>query len=126
MSWKTAANDPPSAVFTAAPTSVSVGDSVFFDARGSTDPNGPIATYGWELGDGTKATARTAQDRYKRAGSYTAHLTVTDDLGESHSTSRVITVTPAARRVATPTCLGRGATILAQAGQKTRGTSGRT
>ena len=124
VSWKVAANDPPRAGFTASPTSVSVGEPVSLDAGTSTDPDGPIANYAWDLGDGSDATGRTARHRYERPGTYTVRLTVTDDLGESNRATRSITVTSRAPRLATPTCLGRRATIVARAGRRARGTAG--
>ena len=124
VSWKIAANDPPRAIFTASPTSVSVGESVSLDAGTSSDLDGSIANYEWDLGDGSDATGRTVRHRYARPGIYTVGLTVTDDLGESNSASRAITVTSGAPRIATPMCLGRRATIVARAGRRARGTAG--
>ncbi|WP_155992831.1 PKD domain-containing protein [Nocardioides sp. URHA0020] len=69
-------NQPPTAQVTA-----SCSDLVCsFDAAGSTDPDGTIASYAWDFGDGSSDTGATVQHTYA-AGSYTATVTLTDDLG---------------------------------------------
>lgn len=72
-------------------------------------PN-PIATYAWDLGDGTTSTAATITHRYATAGRYTVRLTATDDQGNRGTASTEVTVTlapaptpPVATIVATPT-----------------------
>lgn len=56
---------------------------VQFDASASSDPDGNVARYAWDFGDG--AVTETAEPRtehvYARAGSFQATLTVTDDEG---------------------------------------------
>ncbi|GGT45505.1 hypothetical protein GCM10010207_52250 [Streptomyces atratus] len=42
-----------------------------------------IASYHWDFGDNTKAEGATATHTYDRKGGYTAHLTVTDDKGDT-------------------------------------------
>ncbi|MBT2393337.1 ThuA domain-containing protein [Streptomyces sp. ISL-1] len=49
-------------------------------------PGRTIASYHWDFGDNTKPTTpegATATHTYARPGSYTAHLTVTDDKGDT-------------------------------------------
>jgi hypothetical protein len=53
---------------------------VTFDARASADPDGPVSSYQWDFGDGTKGTGATATHRYRRRGTYTVRLTVGDNL----------------------------------------------
>jgi 6-phosphogluconolactonase (cycloisomerase 2 family) len=59
------------------------GRTVNFDASGSTDPDGSVARYRWDFGDGT--TLSTADPRtthiYPRAGTFRATLVVTDNEG---------------------------------------------
>ena len=52
-------------------------------ASGSTDPDGQIATYKFDFGDGRSAqtSAATVHHSYKRVGEFTARLTVTDNEG---------------------------------------------
>ena len=69
----------PSAAFTATQS----GASVSFNASGSTDPDGSVASYSWSFGDGTSVTtsAPTITHTYARGASYPATLTVTDNEG---------------------------------------------
>ncbi|MCA0239310.1 MAG: PKD domain-containing protein [Proteobacteria bacterium] len=90
------ANQPPVAVLSATPTSGTLPLTVAFSAAGSSDPDGSIASYLWTFGDGATASGATASRVYSTAGSYTAQLTVTDNLGASSSKTVAITVSAAA------------------------------
>src|SRR5688500_10810318 len=46
--------------------------SVAFNGSGSSDPNGPIASYTWHFGDGSMASGVSASHSYAVAGTYTA------------------------------------------------------
>ena len=69
------------AVATAQPTAVAIGEAVAFDGSGSSDPDGSIAAYRWDFGDGARATTAVASHAYAAAGAHVATLTVTDDAG---------------------------------------------
>ena len=84
----TPANVAPAASFTATTN----GLSVTANGAGSSDPDGTIAGYAWEFGDGATGSGPTASHTYEMAGVYTVKLTVTDDDGESRSTSQEVTV----------------------------------
>ena len=71
----------PTASFTYSPESPNEGQTVSFDASGSTDPDGAITTYQWDFGDGNTRTGETATHTYKDPGVYNITLTVTDDDG---------------------------------------------
>jgi glucose/arabinose dehydrogenase len=91
----TAANQPPSASFTATPASGSAPLTVSFDGRASSDPEGGTLSYSWDLsGNGSfgDATTPTASWTYPTPGTYTARLRVTDPQGASATTSRSISV----------------------------------
>jgi len=60
---------------------------------GSSDPDGSIASRGWNFGDGSTSTAANPSRTYAASGTYTVTLTVTDNQGASNSTSRSVTVT---------------------------------
>ncbi len=75
--------------FTYSPTTPGVSDTVFFNASTSTVVN---ATYRWDFGDGTTAGGVTTTHQYPRPGTYAITLTVQNDLGQSASASRTITV----------------------------------
>jgi PKD repeat protein len=90
----TAANQPPTAVFTANPTNGPVPLTVSFNGAGSSDQEGKPLTYSWDLnGDGTfgDATGATASYTYTTAGLYHPSLRVTDDQGASDTESVTIT-----------------------------------
>jgi PKD repeat protein len=90
----TAANQAPTAAFTANPTSGPVPLTVNFDGTGSSDPEGKPLTYSWDVkGDGTfgDATGSTASYTYTTSGVYHPSLRVTDDQGASDTTSITIT-----------------------------------
>lgn len=74
-------DQPPVAAFTAA--AGRPGTATAFNAAPSTDPDGVIARYDWDFGDG--ATAADAGPHpshvYAAAGTYQVTLTLTDDIG---------------------------------------------
>ena len=88
----TAPNLPPTARIAATAT----GLAASFDATGSTDVDGTIASYAWKFGDGTTGTGATASRTYTAAGSYLVTLTVTDNRGGTSSASRLVKVAPLA------------------------------
>src|SRR5690606_10721973 len=63
-----------------------------FDASGSSDPDGQIASVQWDLGDGTAAVDEVVEHAYAEAGTYEVTLTVTDDAGASTTETREVTV----------------------------------
>ncbi len=86
---------PPVASVSANPTSGNIPLVVGFDASASSDPDGSIASYSWNFGDGTAGVGATAQHTYTKGGNYTATLTVTDNTGaQSTSTVQISAVDP--------------------------------
>ena len=57
------------------------------------DPDGSIASYAWDFGDGTTGSGATASHRYDAVGTYDVTLTVTDDDGATARSTRTVTVT---------------------------------
>jgi PKD repeat protein len=94
-------------VATGGARTVHAGDPVTFDAS-DTDENGAIASVEWALGDGGVVTGTEVHHTYTDAGTYTVTVAVTDEGGNSASTSFEVTVEPgdAAFEVAN-TSLGR-------------------
>ena len=86
-------NNPPTASFTANPTSGAAPLTVNFDASASTDPGGSIASYACTFGDGQSGSGATTNHIYTTGGSFTVTLTVTDNGGATASTTQTITVT---------------------------------
>lgn len=99
-------NDAPTASFTFAPGVPDVGETVTFDAGGSSDEDGQIVSYEWAFGDGTMGSGETATHSYDDAGSYTATLTVTDDNGAIAEASAGITLRPAQVQVSVARTFG--------------------
>jgi PKD repeat protein len=89
---KTVLNRSPVAVFTESAETVYTGETIFFNASDSYDPDGSIVSYFWDFGDGTNATGITAEHTYADDGNYTVTLTVTDDDGASASVSSTKTI----------------------------------
>lgn len=76
-----------------------MNEDVNFDAGASTDNIG-IASYVWDFGDGTAETGKTATHRYKKPGTYTVTLTVTDFAGnKATDTVTIIVIAPEATLV---------------------------
>jgi hypothetical protein len=55
--------------------------AVTFDGSGSDDPDGSIAAYDWDFGDGSVGSGKTPSHTYTAANIYNVTLTVTDDAG---------------------------------------------
>ena len=103
------ANQPPTAVASATPNSGIAPLVVNFDSAGSSDPDGSIASYAWAFGDGGTGTGATTSHTYQNPGSYTAVLTVTDNLGATGTASVAITATTNPNIINAPTNLiGKG------------------
>ena len=85
---------PPVPSFTVTPNPATVGQTVKFDASGSSDPDGHIVTYAWDLtGDGkTDTTGSSASTTFAAAGTHAITLTVTDDGGVSASKTTSLVV----------------------------------
>src|SRR5207245_7934450 len=81
-------NARPHAAFQFAPTTVYVGISVTFDASTSTDPDGSIASYAWDFGDGSSGTGVQASHVFAAKGTFGIRLTVVDSDGLSNETTR--------------------------------------
>lgn len=88
-------NQAPAARFTASPTSGVAPLKVTFDASGSSDPDGSIASYSWDFGDGSSGSGVKVEHTYQSAGNYTVRLTVTDNGGATASAQQTITVNKA-------------------------------
>ena len=87
----------PTAAFTSSPSNPQTGQVVTFNASGSTDGDGTIAKYEWDLdGNGTYETntgsTPTATKTYTSLGNVDVRLRVTDDSGTTNSVAHTVTV----------------------------------
>jgi PKD repeat protein len=97
-------NTPPVAVASASPTSGAAPLTVTFSSAGSNDPDGSIASYSWNFGDGTALSTNPSPTHiYQTAGTFTAKLTVTDNRGATGTATA--TITTSANPLAAPTNL---------------------
>ncbi|MGO4843805.1 PKD domain-containing protein, partial [Rhizobiaceae sp. 2RAB30] len=55
------------------------GETVTFDGRRSTDPDGSITRYHWDFRDGAAAEGDVVTHAFDKPGRYTVELTVADD-----------------------------------------------
>jgi PKD repeat protein len=92
-------NQPPVAVVGADRSGGVAPVTVAFDGSGSSDPDGSVASYAWDLdGDGQfdDSTAQKPSWQYVAAGSYAVRLRVTDNVGaQAVSAPFTVTVTSA-------------------------------
>ena len=93
--WGGGANQPPTAVASADPTSGTAPLDVQFTGSNSSDADGTISSYAWDFGDGGTASTADPLYTYTSAGTYQAVLTVTDDLGATDTDTVTVTVNAA-------------------------------
>lgn len=84
-------NNPPTPLFTYSPENVVLGQGVDFNASGSSD-DGSITDYIWDFGDGNTGTGVNTSHTYNQTGDYTVDLSVSDNDGNTATTSKTITV----------------------------------
>jgi PKD repeat protein len=83
----------PVADFVISPTSVSVGQTVFVNGSISQAGGGHFLTnFEWNWGDGATTSGLTSSHVYAVAGTYVIGLTVVDEAGQTHSTTKNVTV----------------------------------
>src|SRR5207245_10805751 len=83
-------NQPPVAAFTSSCSALSCS---FTD--GSSDPDGSVASWSWDFGDGKTSTTRSPSHTYATGGSYTVKLTVQDNAGATNSVTHSVSVSAA-------------------------------
>ena len=106
----------------AAFTSVCSAATCDFDAAGSFDSDGTIATYLWQFGDGTSASGPTAHHVYATGDPHNVTLTVTDDSGATGIVRKPIPANTAPVASFTVTCSGPTCTFDASGSSDPDGT----
>ena len=101
------ANQAPTVEATAEPVSGKAPLNVGFTASGR-DPEGGALAYAWDFGDGATGTGDRVTHRYRRPGTYTAKVTVTDVLGATGTATVKVIVRRGNRSSCRPRC-GRSA-----------------
>jgi len=85
-------NVPPSTAFTREPTQPNVNEAVTLDGTESTDPDGAIAEFTWEIDGETVSSAGAFSYTFTEPGDHEVVLTVTDDDGATSTETRTVTV----------------------------------
>ncbi len=88
-------NANPTAVLKADRTTINQGETVAFDASASGDPDGSIATYAFNFGDGTPTQVQpgpTTSHQFTKVGTYDVRLLTLDAAGGGALTTLRITV----------------------------------
>jgi DNA-binding beta-propeller fold protein YncE len=76
------------------PYSCGVDSRICFNGSGSYDPDGEIALYEWDFGDGRTGTGAICYHTYNVSGTFIATLTVKDIVGSVDADQTTVTVLP--------------------------------
>jgi hypothetical protein len=92
-----ATNALPVAAFAASPNPITAGGTVNFDASASSDPDGPLADFSWDLdGNGSfetdTGTSAVVSHAYAAAGVFAVRLRVRDSRGDTSDAVQNVTV----------------------------------
>jgi PKD repeat protein len=91
LAGKSASNQPPTARLSV--DCQNLACSMTGDA--SSDPEGPIASYQWDFGDGGSSSDANPNHTYTSAGTYQVSLTVTDGNGVADTATKTVNVAEA-------------------------------
>jgi len=86
-------NLPPVATFSFQPGSPHSFTIIEFNASGSSDKDGVIVNYTWDMGDGTVKKGMVVSHKYSKPGSYKVTLTTVDNEGSESTYTATIEVT---------------------------------
>jgi PKD repeat protein len=99
-------NRTPVASFQVTPGAGDAPLDVQLDGTASSDPDGRIAAYAWDFGDGQSGTGPAIAHHYATPGTFTVTLTVTDDRGDTHSVTKTVLVSEAPSPADPPALIG--------------------
>jgi chitodextrinase len=103
-------NTPPRAQFTASQWLAEPGEKITLDAGKSRDRDGSIEKFQWTFPDGSTLEGETIEKSFDEMGLHVIDLTVTDNEGGTHTTSRRVRVDDGSNSTIFP--LRDGARIL--------------
>jgi hypothetical protein len=86
-------HQPPTVTASATPTRVQLGTAISFAATGAVAYKNDPLTYSWHFDDGSTATGARVSHTFKKPGTHTAKVTVTDVLGFPASGTLTVMVT---------------------------------
>ncbi len=92
------------------------GETLTFQGTRSLDPDGEIASWEWDFGDGTRGTGAVVRHAYAAPGTYPVRLTVRDDTGHAEAFDHA----EATAFVNAPPVAEAGADIAAAPGDEVR------
>lgn len=95
-------SQPPTAVISVK-SEGQIGESISFSSKGSEDSDGQISSYYWQFGDGSTSSEAHPTHQYSRTGSYSVHLTVTDNDGLTANTEASINISSQGSNDSLPT-----------------------
>lgn len=84
-------NQPPTASLNVLDSAAKKTD-VWFDASGSSDPDGDTITFQWDFGDGNIASGEVVSYSYSATGTYVVTLEVSDEWELTNTISKSITI----------------------------------
>lgn len=85
-------NEPPHASITFMPIHPYAGEDIVFNATSSSDSDGLVKEYQWDLGDGSMSFGPIVYHNYKKGGNYTVELTIKDNDGAMSKSSSLIRI----------------------------------
>ncbi len=88
----TTANEAPAASLSVTPEMGKAPLRIIYNARGSRDRDGSIASYDIAFGDGQSSNADSGSHEYTRDGVYPVRLIVRDNLGATNTLTRNVTI----------------------------------
>ena len=85
-------NDPPTAEFVFSPTTGVYPAEITFDGSSSQDPDGSIASYSWDFGDGGRASGAVVKHTYELWGTFEVSLVVRDNMGATGAKTHTLEI----------------------------------